>query len=46
MRRKKNPLCLKCGKTTEHIGYNPDGERIFGCKTPEICGWKEYLQSK
>lgn len=40
--RKKHPKCIKCGKTTEVIGNYPDGRKLFGCKTPEVCGWKEY----
>lgn len=42
MGRKKHPLCIKCKKTTEHIGFTKEGKRLFGCKTPEVCGWKEY----
>ncbi len=41
MGRKKYPMCLKCGKVTEIIGSNTNGN-IYGCKTPTICGYKEY----
>jgi hypothetical protein len=45
MGRKKHPKCVKCKKTTQHIGLMKKGAkfvRLFGCRTPEVCGWKEY----
>ena len=42
MGRKKYPRCIKCGKITEVVGSTADGETIYGCKTPDKCGYKEY----
>ena len=38
------PKCKKCHKITERIGTCWNGDKIFGCKTPDECGWKEYIQ--
>ena len=35
--------CEKCKKITERIGNDGNGNIIYGCKTPEKCGYKEYL---
>ena len=41
---RKYPRCDVCGKITEIIGKLSTNEKIFGCKTPENCGWKEYFE--
>lgn len=40
--RKKYPICKKCGMITEVIGHTDKGICIYGCKTPEKCGYEEY----
>jgi len=41
----KYPRCKVCGKITEKIGLTStcqDARILFGCRTPEICGYTEY----
>ena len=41
MGRQKHPICEKCKQITEFVG-NFNGNKIYGCKTPQKCGYKEY----